>query len=373
MLERQGKNRERKFHKPPEAGSPPPFPSRGEDATALSRASREPLVSVIVPCYNERRTIGLLLEALARQDFPPEDMEVLVVDGRSTDGTREALAAFQSRVPYTLRVLDNPQRHIPAALNLGIAHARGRMIVRLDAHSRPMPDYLSRCVEVLSRVPNVGNVGGVWLIEPSRPESWVSRSIAVAAAHPLGMGDSPYRRLNRPAGPVDTVPFGAFPREVFDRVGRFDESLLTNEDYEFNIRLRKAGWVVWLDPSIRSVYYARPTLTALARQYARCGYWKAQVVKRYPDTLRWRQGVPPLFVALTLLWLALGLLGWPWAWGLLVLQWGLYLTALLAAGVWEAWRRRDLLLAVGVPLAMATMHLAWGGAFWVGLVHRRKS
>ncbi len=337
------------------------------------QGSSPPRVSVIVPCYNERATIGVLLEALAEQDFPAEDMEVLVVDGRSTDGTREVLAAYQSRVPYTLRVLDNPKRHIPAALNLGIAHARGQILIRLDAHSRPAPDYVTRCVETLHQVPRAGNVGGVWLIEPSRPDSWASRSIAVAAAHPLGMGDSPYRRLNRPPGPVDTVPFGTFPREVFQRVGLFDETLLSNEDYEFNIRLRKAGYVVWLNPKIRCTYYARPTYGALARQYARYGYWKAQVARRYPETLRWRQLVPPLYVFLALLWPVLGGLGWAWAWVLMVLQWGMYTFALALAGLGVAWRRRDPLLVMGVPLAMAIMHLIWGGAFWVGIVRRPKS
>ncbi len=330
-----------------------------------SRAA--PRVSVIVPCYNERRTIGVLLEALDRQDFPKDDLEVLVVDGGSTDGTLEVLDEYRARVTYALRVIPNPKRIIPAALNLGIVHARGDILVRLDAHCRPYDDYLRRCVEALQRIPNVGNVGGVWIIRPSRPESWVSRSIAVALAHPLGMGDSPYRRLNRPPGPVDTVPFGAFPRDVFQEVGLFDEGLLTNEDYEFNIRLRKAGRVVWLDPRIRSVYFARSTFRALARQYARYGYWKAHVVVRYPDTLRWRQGVAPLFVLLLALWVLL-VPFLEWTGFLLALQLGVYSTALFAAGLVEAVRRKDGWLFFGIPMAMSIMHIAWGGAFWYGLV-----
>ena len=330
---------------------------------------QKPLVSVVVPCYNERETIGLLLQALVAQDFPHKAMEVLVMDGGSTDGTREVLAAWQARAPFPLRVIPNPARHIPAALNLGLRHARGRYIVRLDAHCRPFPDYIRRCVDVLTRRPEVGNVGGVWLIRPSRPASWVSRSIAVALAHPVGMGDSPYRRLNRPAAAVDTVPFGAFPREVFQRVGGFDEGLLTNEDYELNIRLRRAGYVVWLDPRIRSEYYARPTFLALARQYARYGYWKAQVARRYPRSLRWRQVLPPLYV-LGLVVLALAGLVWPWARWLLALQLAGYLGVLAMVGVGEAWKRRDPGLAFGVPLAMLLMHWVWGAAFLVGLLRR---
>lgn len=329
----------------------------------------KPRVSVVVPCYNERNTIGWLLEALARQDFPLDQLEVLVVDGRSTDGTREVLEHYRSRVPYRLRVLDNPRRCIPAALNLGIEQAQGEILLRLDAHCIPQPDYIRRCVELLEVLPQAGNVGGVWLIRPSRPGSWISRSIARALAHPLGMGDSPYRRLNRAPGPVDTVPFGAFRREVFQRVGLFDETLLTNEDYEFNIRLRKAGYVVWLDPAIRSVYFARPTLAQLARQYARYGFWKAQVARRYPNTLRWRQILPPLYVALLPLWLLLSPL-WLWSLALLGVQLGVYILVLTVTGLYQAWQERDPSLALGMPLAMAIMHLVWGGAFWYGLMRR---
>lgn len=333
-----------------------------------TKAGAAPRVSIIVPCYNERATIGVLLEALAQQDFPKEDMEVLVVDGGSTDGTLEVVKDYQRRVPYTLRLIPNPRRIIPAALNQGIAHARGRVLLRLDAHCRPQDDYVRLCLEVLERVPRVGNVGGVWLIRPSRPRSWISRSIARALSHPLGMGDSPYRRLTRPPGPVDTVPFGTFPREVFDDVGLFDETLLTNEDYEFNIRLRKKGWVVWLDPRIRCIYFARPTFRALARQYARYGYWKARVVVRYPESLRWRQGVAPLFVLLLLVGALLSPV-WTWTRLLLALQLGVYGIALVGAALMEAVRHRDPGLLVGMPIAMSIMHLVWGGAFWIGLIH----
>ena len=131
----------------------------------------------------------------------------------------------------------------------------------------------------------------------------MAQSIAAAASHPLGVGDALYRHASK-ASQVDTVPFGAFKRELLALVGFFDESLLTNEDYEFNTRIRKSGGTIWLDPAIRSVYFARPTLAALARQYSRYGFWKWRMLRRYPETLRWRQGLPPLFV--------LSLLAWNW-------------------------------------------------------------
>lgn len=328
---------------------------------------RLPRVSVIVPCYNEEATIGLLLEALANQTFPARDMEVIIADGLSIDGTRDRVRSFQERHPdLKVRLMDNPRRTIPAALNLALRAAQGEIIVRLDAHSAPQADYIARCVGALES--GLGdNVGGVWEIRPAT-QAWQARAIAVAAAHPLGVGDARYRYAKQP-GLVDTVPFGAYRRSLAESLGGYDETLLTNEDYEFNVRLRRQGGKIWLDPSIRSVYFARPTLGALARQYWRYGYWKARMARRYPSSLRWRQVLPPLFVLSTLVLPGLGLL-WPPALSLFVIEWLLYSLALLAVGISCAWKRRDWTLILGVPLAMATMHLTWGSAFLWSLLAR---
>jgi len=167
--------------------------------------------------------------------------------------------------------VDNPRRSIPSAVNCAIQNSRGEIIVRLDAHSKPYPDYVQNCVDALEQGRG-DTIGGVWEIHPGAP-TWIARSIAVAAAHPLGVGDAFYRHT-KVAAEVDTVPFGSFRRSLVDRVGYFDESLLTNEDYEFYVRVRNAGGRIWLDPAIRSVYFARSTLGQLARQYRRYGFWK---------------------------------------------------------------------------------------------------
>ncbi len=317
-------------------------------------------VSIIIPCYNEQSTIRSLLEAIYEQTYPRRDLEVVIADGLSTDRTREEIAAFAAAHPdLKIAVLDNPKRNIPAALNAALRAASGEIIVRLDAHSRPYPDYVERCVAALEA--GLGeNVGGVWEIRPGGP-GWLAESIAAAAAHPLGVGDARYRHATRPSY-ADTVPFGAFKRELLALVGFFDESLLTNEDYEFNARLRAQGGKIWLDPAIRSVYFARPTLTALARQYFRYGFWKYRMLRRYPKTLRWRQALPPLFV---LSLLAGGLLavlrpGLCWLVSAEIL---LYAAALSAAGLHAAWKRRKPFLAIGLPVAIAVMHLAWGSGF----------
>jgi cellulose synthase/poly-beta-1,6-N-acetylglucosamine synthase-like glycosyltransferase len=258
-----------------------------------------------------------------------------------------------------LVVVDNPKQHIPAGLNAAIKRTRGEIILRLDAHSMPYPDYIAQCVACLET--GLGeNVGGVWEVQPGAP-TWMAQAIAVAGIHPLGVGDALYRHAKRAAS-VDTVPFGAFKRELLALTGYFDETLLTNEDYEFNARIRKAGGTVWLDPSIRSIYFARTTLPGLARQYFRYGYWKWRMLRRYPETLLWRQGLPPLFV---LSLLGMGLLGFfqPLFWALLVIEITLYTIILIAAGIMTASKLKKISLVIGLPLAISCMHICWGSGF----------
>lgn len=334
-------------------------------------STEQPQVTVIVPCYNEQATIGLLLDALYGQTYPRERLEVVIADGLSEDGTREVIAAWRQTHPdLRVRVVDNPKRIIPAGLNAALRAAQGEIIVRLDAHAVPAADYVERCVRLLE-AGRGDNVGGVWRIRPGGP-GLMAQAIALAAAHPLGVGDARYRHANPPPGPVDTVPFGAYRRALVERIGFYDETLLTNEDYEFNARVRQHGGTVYLSPEIQAVYFARPHWRALAKQYARYGYWKAQMLRRYPHTLRWRQALPPLFV---LGLLGLPLVGWWWrpAWALWALQVALYGLALLFAGLQQAWRHRRWGLVWAVPAALATMHLAWGGAFLWGVLHPAKS
>jgi glycosyltransferase involved in cell wall biosynthesis len=322
---------------------------------------------VIVPCFNEQNTIGLLLEALYAQTYPRSEIEVIIADGLSTDKTRERVADFQAQHPdLAVRIVENRQRTIPAGLNCALEAASGQVVVRLDAHSIPREDYVARCVALLEQGKG-DSVGGVWEIRPP-DESWQARSIAVAAAHPLGVGDARYRYTEN-AQWVDTVPFGAFHRSLIERIGLFDETLLTNEDYEFNVRLRQAGGKIWLDPSIRSVYFARGSLPELARQYWRYGYWKARMLRRYPTSVRWRQAMPPAFV-LSLVVLVLLALWWPFAGWLFVIESTLYTVILFLAGLQMGLAHRDGALIIGLPLAIATMHFAWGSAFLWSLIFR---
>ena len=322
-------------------------------------------VSIIIPCYNEQNTIALLLSAVHDQTYPRANIEVVIADGHSTDRTREVVAQFQRENPdLAVRLVDNLERSIPSGLNAALDAATGEIIVRLDAHSVPARDYVERCVNGLQN--RLGdNVGGVWEIQPGGA-TFTARAIAAAAAHPLGVGDARYRYSDQP-GLVDTVPFGSFYAETLNRVGRYDPTLLSNEDYELNTRIRLQGGKVYFDPAIRSVYFARPTLSGLAKQYFRYGYWKLRMLKRYPATLRWRQALPPVFTA-SLVILMIAALFLPLMRWLLLFELGVYFLILSAGSIPVARKKRDLRFIIGVPLAIAVMHVAWGTGFLWSLI-----
>jgi GT2 family glycosyltransferase len=204
----------------------------------------------------------------------------------------------------------------------------------------------------------------VWDIQPGGND-WVSRSIAAAATSPVGTGNAGYRYATK-ASVVDTVPFGAFRKSYLKKIGGWDERLLSNEDYELNMRIKKLGGKVWLDPAIRCVYFSRTTFSGLARQYWRYGYWKAQMLKRYPATTLWRQFLPPMLVASLVLFLILSIWFVPARW-LLALEVMLYVLTILGIGVNSAIKKHDSALIIGVPGAVAIMHLVWGTGLLCGM------
>jgi succinoglycan biosynthesis protein ExoA len=324
-------------------------------------------VSVIVPCYNEQARITHLLDSIHDQSYPLDEIEVIIADGLSSDATRTRIAEFCLLHPeLEISVVDNHQRIIPAALNRALEASQGEIIVRMDAHASPDRNYIQRCVNGLEE--GFGdNVGGIWKIAPGAATG-MAKAIAAAVSHPLGAGDARYR-IGSVAQEVDTVPFGAFHKKLISKIGPFDESLLSNEDYEFNARIRQSGGRVWLDPSVWATYYARATLMELARQYWRYGYWKAQMLRKYPYTLRWRQLLPPVFVGGLIV---LGLLSMVfvlarWLFAILVIP---YIVIILCVGIWMSLKHKNPFLAIGVPLAITTIHFSWGVACLWGCLHK---
>ncbi len=321
-----------------------------------------PFVTLLLPVRNEADHIGPCLDRLLDQDYPADRLEILVIDGASDDGTGAIVERIRAeREDARLRLLDNPDRTVPQALNLGIRAAHGDVIVRIDGHTVPAPDFVTRSVEALDRS-GAANVGGV--VEPVGATPF-GEAVALATRHPLGVGDAKFRTGGE-AGFVDTVPFGAFRRDVFVRTGLFDESMVRNQDYEMNVRIRAAGERIYLDPAIRFTYTPRGTVRGLAKQYFEYGWWRVETLRRHPRSLRWRQLIPAAFVA--------GLLGaavlapwWPFARVALLTVLALYLAVVTVVAARTASGRAG----VGsVALAFVVIHLTWGAGFLASVLSR---
>jgi len=261
---------------------------------------------VVVPCRNEASWIGPCLESIVRNDYPKDGLEVLVVDGMSTDASRSVIESYADSHSF-IRRLENPKKITPAALNTGIVAARGAVIMRMDAHVEYPTNYISTLVRRLDES-GADNVGGVCRTCAADDRS-LSRAIALGMSHPLGVGNSYFRIGTAEPRWTDTVPFGCYRREVFDRIGLFDEELIRNQDDEFNFRLIRQGGRILLLPEVVCHYYARDTLGKLWRMYFQYGYFKPLVVRKVGRVMTVRQLIPSLFV----LSLAAAGLAAPWS------------------------------------------------------------
>lgn len=323
--------------------------------------SKLPRVSVIIAMRNEEAYIGKCLASLAEQDYPSELLEVLVIDGRSTDRSREIVRAGQGEL-RNLRLLDNEKKVAPVAFNMGINNAQGQIVVIISAHCYLASNYISRCVEYLARTA-ADCVGGP--IE-SIGEDRNARAVALAMSSPFGVGDALFRYSHREQY-VDTLAFGAYRREIFDRVGLFDEELVGNEDDEFNYRLRRHGGKLLLTPAIKSFYYSRPSLGALWRQYFRYGFGKVRVVQKHPGLVRLRHLIPGLFVASLLVSgvLALFIPVFALLFALIVVSYlSLSLLVSLRIASKQGWQYLPIL-----PLAFASLHFGYGIGFLGGVAY----
>ncbi len=250
-------------------------------------------VSVILPCRNEAKYIRSCLESVVASDYPKDQLEVLVVDGQSDDGTREIVFEFSKRHPW-IRLLDNVRRITPAGMNIGIQSAKGQIVMRIDAHTLYPANYISGLVRWLGRT-KADNVGGI-IITQAANQTPKAQAISFAFSHPWGVGNSHFRIGATEPKWVDTVPFGCYRREVFDRIGLYDEALVRNQDDELNHRLIKGGGRILLVPEIKSSYTARESLGKVWVMYYQYGYFKPLVVRRIGAVMTARQLVPSVFL-----------------------------------------------------------------------------
>lgn len=319
------------------------------------------MVSVIVPCRNEKGFIGQCLDSIIMNDYPKDNLEVLVVDGASNDGTKDIVKKYCSKYSF-INILDNKKKIVPVALNLGIKSAKGEIIIRMDAHNRYGKDYISKCVKFLKEY-NVDNVGGVCITLPGK-NTLLAQSIALGLSHPFGVGNSYFRIGSKEPKYVDTVPFGCYKREVFQRIGLFDEDLIRNQDDEFNLRIIKNAGKILLVPDIVSYYYARDSVLKLWNMYFQYGYFKPLVVKKIGAVLTLRQLIPSIFVGSLLVTGIASLFIHKIIWVFLSLAMS-YICVNLSFSILSA-IKKGLKNTMFLPLVFCTLHFSYGLGYLKG-------
>ena len=346
------------------------------------------LITIVMPIRNEALFIERSLGSILGQDYPPGRIEVIAVDGMSQDGTTDIVKRMISEYKaqnyihssedpaseeansdphkgfFENLVLNNPSNIVPTALNLGLRHAHGQVIIRVDGHCQVHPDYVRRCVEVLERT-GADCVGGPMV---TVGETWVAKAIALAQSSFFGVGGVAFRTGRREGIYVDTVAFGAYRRDVFDRIGGFDEELVRNQDDEFNFRLIQAGGKIWLDPSIRSVYYSRASLRGLWQQYFQYGLFKVRLIQKRGTVPSLRHLAPGGFVLALSLSIILAIITSQPFWCLAVI--GPYWLANMAASFWAA--RKDWATLPLLPVTFGILHGSYGVGFLYGFWRWRK-
>jgi len=251
-------------------------------------------VSVIIPCLNEERFIAGCLDSLLNQTYSNKNLEILIVDGMSKDKTREIVKKYTNKYNF-IKLLDNPDKITPKALNIGIKKANGNIIIRMDAHTKYKEDYIEKCVHYLKKT-KTDNVGGIWIIRPSN-NNIISQAISYILQSPLGTGNAHYKTTkSKKPQEVDTVPFGCYKKEIFNKIGLFNEKLVRNQDIELNSRLRKNGGKILLIPEIKCYYYAPGNIKDFIKKNFSNGKWNIYTQKIIPNSLKLRHFIPFSFV-----------------------------------------------------------------------------
>jgi len=318
-----------------------------------------------MPVRNEAKHIAIGLGSIAKQTYPRHKVEIIVADGMSDDDTRSVVHRIASELSLNVHLLDNPKRIAPSGLNAALDRSKGDIIIRVDGHCELAPDYVANCVALL-KANRADGVGGPIETVGNGP---VSEAIAIAMTTRFGVGGSAFRTVEDREIYTDTVAFPGYKRETIERVGRFDEELVRNQDDEYNYRIKELGGSILLSPSIRSRYFSRSSIRLLSRQYFQYGYWKVRVLQLHPGQMSARQFVPFIFV-LTLLALGLTSLFSNVAfYGLLSITLAYFLlnaAASIAAG------KRKIICIPLIGLSFLTLHLSYGIGSIFGLIAFRK-
>lgn len=321
------------------------------------------MLSVICPIYNEEKYIAQCIESLLLQDYSKDDLEILFVDGMSTDKTREIISKYTSQYSF-IKMIDNPKKIVPYAMNTGILASKGEIIIRLDGHVEYPTNYFSALVKNLKEL-DADNVGALCETLPCGPSS-KELSIAEALSSSFGMGNSYFRIGCDKVKQVDTVPFGCFKREVFDKVGLYDLELIRNQDDELNGRIIKNGGKIYLIPSVVTKYFARDKISKVRRMFYQYGLYKPLVNKKLGTPATVRQFFPLVFVLGLIIGAILSCLNWVIA-AMYFTVIMLYLFLAYYFTFKSVKKTNKISLFIYQPLTYLTIHLSYGWGYLVGI------
>ncbi len=331
---------------------------------------KKPTVSILIPCFNEEVFIEAVIQNILDQDFPQEEMEILFLDGMSTDKTAEIILQFAEKNPF-IKLIPNPEKFVPQAMNLGIEQAQGEIIIRLDAHAAYPKQYISKLIFWLKKLP-AENVGGIWNIQP-RSNSTKAKAIARTLSHPVGVGNALYRMGISEPQEVDTVPFGCYPKAVFEKYGNYDIRLKRNQDIELNKRIKRKGGKIFLVPDVECTYFARDTFSALWKNNYANGKWVILTswFTGTFDSLSIRHFVPLAFFVNVLLsilsFINIFLFNGSWIWGVFILPIIIYFLIISIFSMKLSLEEKNIGAFPYFIISFFTLHLSYGVGSFVGL------
>lgn len=330
-----------------------------------AKLSDLPLVSIIIPCRNEEKHISGCLDSVLQNEYPVELQEIIIVDGASEDRSVEIIKKYIKIYPH-IRLLNNPEKITPKSLNKGILSAKGSIIIRMDVHSYYDKYYISTLVYYLSEL-KCDNVGGVWEILPGN-NSITATAIAYATSSPFGIGNAWYRIGVSKIREVDTVPFGCYRKEIFDKIGLFDEELVKNQDDEFNARLIKNGGKIFLIPSAKIKYYARESIKEIVNMFYFYGFYKPLVNIKIKRISTLRQLIPPAFIILLTGLSVLAFINKIFLVPLIIVCCIYFLTNLLFSLVISV-KKEKIRMLPALFILFPAIHVTYGISYLIGLIY----
>ncbi len=320
-----------------------------------------PLVSIIIPCRNEETFIAKCLDSILATTYPIQRLEIFIIDGLSEDNTGKIITLYQKKHPF-IRVIKNSKKIIPVAMNIGIKHAKGDVIIKMDAHTTYLKDYITKCIDYLEQY-QADNVGGMLVTRP-RTTGIIAKSIALCISHRFGSGNSYFKTGVDQLQFVDAVAFGCYPKEVFTRIGLYNEHLVRSSDMELNIRLRNAGGKILLAPDIIAYYYTDSSLLAFWKHNFKDGVWATYPLKFTRALFPVRHFIPLILVISVFGSFLISFIS-PGFWLFLLFILGIYAAAALISALHIVMRERNIQYIFFTPIVFVIRHFAYGiGSFW---------